>query len=257
VDLRVAGVAEAGALLVGAPDGGRVRSLGVRRQVKDVGVTARGQHDGVGDVNAQLAGHHVAGDNAARRSVNDNDVQHVMAVEHFHRAGVDLAFERLVAAEQKLLARLPARIERPRDLSAAETPVGQHAAVLAGKRHARGHALVDDIDRHLRQPVDIGLAGAEIAALDGVIEQAKDRVAVILVVFRGIDAALCGDRVRPARRILETKRFHPVAEFSQRRRGGAAGETGADDDHRVLALVGGIDQLHFEPGLVPFLFKRA
>src|SRR2546430_6053007 len=57
-----------------------------------------------------------------------------------------------------------------------------------------------DVDRHLGEPVDVRLARAEVAALDGVVEQPVDRVAVVLVVLRGVDAALRGDRVRAADR---------------------------------------------------------
>jgi hypothetical protein len=37
----------------------------------------------------------------------------------------------------------------------------------------------------------------------------------------------------------------------------AAGEAGADDDDRELALVGGVDQLHLEAVAVPLLFDRS
>jgi hypothetical protein len=38
--------------------------------------------------------------------------------------------------------------------------------------------------------VHVGLAGAEVAALDGVVEEPEDAVAVVAVVLRGVDAAL-------------------------------------------------------------------
>ena len=101
--------------------------------------------------------------------------------------------ERLVRAEQQLLAGLAARVEGARDLRAAERAVGEQAAVLARERHALRHALVDDVDADLRQPVDVRLARAEVAALDRVVEQAVDAVAVVLIVLRGVDAALRGD----------------------------------------------------------------
>ena len=87
---------------------------------------------------------------------------------------------------------------------------------------------------------------AEVAALDGVVEQAVNRVAVVLVVLRGVDAALRGDRVRAARRVLEAEARDVVAELGERRGRGAAGEAGADDDDLVLALVRRVDQLHLE-----------
>ena len=58
------------------------------------------------------------------------------------------------------------------------------------------------LTRHFGEAVDVGLAGAEVAALDRVVEEALDAVAVVLVVLGGVDAALGGDGVRPARRVL-------------------------------------------------------
>jgi hypothetical protein len=120
-----------------------------------------------------------------------------------------------------------------------------------------GDALVDDVDADLGQPVDVGLARAVIAALDRVVEQAVDAVAVVLVVFRSVDAALRRDRVGPAGAVLKAKAVDLVAELSQRGRGRGAGETGADHDHAELALVGGVDQLQVEAVLVPLLGDRA
>ena len=111
----------------------------------------------------------------------------------------DLAFERLVGAEQQLLAGLAAGVEGARHLRAAEGAVVEVAAVFAGERHALRHALVDDVDADLRQAVDVGFARAEVAALDRVVEQAVDAVAVVLIILGGVDAALRGDAVRAPR----------------------------------------------------------
>src|SRR5262249_59491877 len=46
------------------------------------------------------------------------------------------------------------------------------------------------------------------------------------------------------------------AQLGQRRGGGRAGQAGADDEDAVLALVGGVDQLHVEAVLVPLGFER-
>ena len=77
--------------------------------------------------------------------------------------------------------------------------LASEAAVLAREGHALRDALVDDVDADLREAVDVGFARAEVAALDRVVEQAVDAVAVVLVVLRGVDAALRGDGVRAAR----------------------------------------------------------
>ena len=128
----------------------------------------------------------------------------------------DLAFQRLIGAEQKLLAGLAARIEGARDLRAAEGAVGEQAAVFAGEGNALRHALVDDVDADLREAVDVGFAGAEIAAFHRVVEQAVDAVAVVLIILGGVDAALRGDGVRAARAVLEAEALHVVAQFGQR-----------------------------------------
>ena len=141
----------------------------------------------------------VAGDDAARLAVDHDQVEHLGAREHLHRAGADLPFERLVGAEQQLLPGLPARVEGARDLRAAEGAVVQVPRIFAREGHALRDALVDDVQADLRQAVDVGLAGAEVAALDGVVEEAVDAVAVVVIVLGGVDAALRGDGVRAAR----------------------------------------------------------
>ena len=170
-----------------------------------------------------------------------------------HRAEADLAAKRLVSAEQKLLAGLAARVKGPRNLRPAKGAVGQQAAVFARKRHALRHALVDDVGAHLRQPIDVGLARAEIAALDRVVEQPINAVAVVLVILGRVDAALGGDAVRAARAVLEAEAFHLVAQLRQRGGGRRARQAAAHDDDVELALVGRVDQLHVELVLVPLL----
>src|SRR4030095_8501303 len=66
VDLREAGVREARALLVRAPDRGGVRALRVRREEEHGPVAARAQDNRVAEVRLELPGDHVPGDDAAR-----------------------------------------------------------------------------------------------------------------------------------------------------------------------------------------------
>ena len=176
---------------------------------------------------------------------------------HLHRAARDLVGERLVGAEEQLLTGLAAGVERARHLRAAERPVVEQAAVLAGERHTLRHALVDDVDAHLGEAVHVALAGAEVAALHRVVEEAVDAVAVVRVVLGRVDAALRGDAVRTARRVVEGEQLHPVAELTERRRGGGAGETAPDDDHLEAPLVRRVHQLHVELVLRPLLGDRA
>src|SRR5690606_3108767 len=176
---------------------------------------------------------------------------------HLHLARGDLPAEGLIGAEEELLPRLAAGVEGAGDLDAAEGAGVEQAAVLAGEGHALGHALVDDLDGDLRQAVHVGLAGAEVAALDGVVEQALDRVAVVAVVLGGVDAALRGDGVGAARGVLVAELDDLVTLFGEGGAGRAAREAGAHHDDGVLAPVGGVDQLGLEAALVPALVDGA
>jgi hypothetical protein len=157
------------------PGRGDVAAHGVGRQEEDVAVAAGGEHDGVGQPGLDLAGDQVAGDDAAARPSTTMRSSISWRCEHLDGAGVDLALQRLVGAEQQLLAGLAAGVERARHLRAAEGAVVEQAAVLAGEGHALRDALVDDVGADLGQAVDVGLAGAEVAALDRVVEQPVDR----------------------------------------------------------------------------------
>ncbi|BFO19045.1 hypothetical protein SHKM778_54330 [Streptomyces sp. KM77-8] len=103
----------------------------------------------------------------------------------------------------------------------------------------------------------IGLAGAEVAALDGVVEQPVDGVAVVAVVLGRVDAALRGDGVGAARGVLVAELDDAVALFGECGAGGAAREAGADDDDGLAAPVGGVDQLGLETARVPALVDGA
>ena len=127
--------------------GGDVAAHGVGGEEEDVAVAAAGEHDDVGEVGLELAGDHVAHDDAAGPAVDDDQLDHLVAGVGLHGAGGDLALEGLVGADQQLLAGLAAGVEGARDLHAAERAVVQQAAVLAGERDALGDALVDDVQR--------------------------------------------------------------------------------------------------------------
>ena len=140
-------------------------------------------------------------------------------------------------------------------MRAAERAIGEQPAVFPGERNALGHALINDIDADLRQPIDVGLAGAEIAAFDRVVEQALNAVAVVLIILGRVDSALGRDAVGAARAVLVTEGLHVVAQLRQARRRRCAGQSGPDDDDVEFSLVGGIDQLHVEPVLIPLLLQ--
>ena len=146
-----------------------------------------------------------------------------------------LAHQGAVGPQQQLLAGLAPGIKGPGHLGAAEGAVGQQTAVFPGKGNALGHAMVDDQVAHLGQAVDVGLPGPEIAALDGVVEEPPDAVAVVGIILGRIDAALGRDAVGPPGAVLDTEGLDVVAQFRQGGRGGAAGQAGAHHDDLKLS----------------------
>ena len=119
-----------------------------------------------------------------------------------------------------MLAGLAARIEGARNLRAAKGAIGQEPAVFARKRNPLRDALVDDRGADFCEPVNIRFARAEVAAFDGVVEKPINAVAVVLIVLRGVDSALRGDRVRAARAILIAETFDIESLLAKRGRGG-------------------------------------
>ena len=169
----------------------------------------------------------------------------------------DLVLERRVGAEQQLLAGLPAAVEGALDEHAAERAGREHPAVLAVERHALRDGLVDDVGRGLGEPPDVRLAGAEVAALHRVDEQAPDRVTLVGVVLGRVDPALGGDRVGAPGRVLEAEGLDPVALGGERRGGAGAGEPGADDDDRVVGALARPDEPVLVEPVLPALLDRA
>ena len=257
MDLREARVREEGAFLVGLPDRRDAAPHGVRRQIEDVHVSARSEHDGVARVDADLAGHEVADRDPLRLAVDHHQFEHLGAGEHLHRPQLDLSGDGGVGAQQELLPGLAAGVEGPGDLGAAEGAGVEVAGVVAGERHPLRDALVDDVVAHLGEPPDVRFAGPEVSALDRVVEEPVDAVAVVGVVLRGVDPALGGDAVGAPRAVLVAERLDVVPEFPQGGGGGGAGQAGPHHEDLVLALVRGVHQLHVEAVLVPRLFDGA
>ena len=91
-----------------------------------------------------FAGDQIARDDSLGVAIDQDEVEHLGLRKHLHGAGGDLAAERLISAEQELLAGLAAGVKSARDLRAAERAVGEQPAVFARKRHALLDALIDD-----------------------------------------------------------------------------------------------------------------
>ena len=196
VDLGEAGVREPRAALPGPEEGAHVGGAGVRGQVEHVPVAAGGEDHRVAREGADLAGDEVPGHEARRPPAREHEVEHLRAREDPHLAGGDLAAHGGIGAEEQLLAGLAAGVEGPGDLGAAEAPVAEQPAVVAGERHALGHALVDDGVADLGEAVHVRLPRPVVPALDRVVEEPPDAVAVVRVVLGRVDPPLGGDAVR-------------------------------------------------------------
>ena len=201
--------------------------------------------------------HQIAGDNSPRLPIDHNQVQHFCTRNHRHGPGMNLAFERLVGTQKKLLTCLAPCIEGARYLRTAERAIRQRSTIFACKWNTLGDALIDDVIADFRQPIDIAFACAKVPALHRVIKKPVNALAIVGIVFCRVDAALRSDGVCTTGRVLEAKAFDVIAQLAERRRCGGSCQAGTDHDQGMLALIGRIDQLHIEAGLGPCLFNRA
>ena len=162
----------------------------------------------------RVSRHHPPGD-----AIDGDQFQHVAPGEQPHLAQLHLPHQRLIGAVQQLLSGLAAGVEGATHQGPPEAAGGQAAAVFAGERHPLGDALVNDAAADFRQPLAAGFPGPEVAAFQGVGEQAADAVAIH---GRGpgcIDAALGRHRVRAPRAVVEAQHRHPIPLLRQGRRG--------------------------------------
>ena len=256
MNLGEAGVREERAFFVSAIGGGDIAAARVGRKIENISVAAGREHDGIARVRFDFSRHQTAGDDPFGVAVDQDEIEHLGLRKHLDRAGRDLPAKRLIRAEEKLLAGLAARVKRARNLRAAERTIREQPAVFARERHTLLDALVDDQIADFRQPIDVRFARAEIAAFDRVVKQPEDAVAIVLIIFRGVDAALGGDAVGAARAVLVTEAFHVVAELAQRGGGRSAGQSAADDDDFKFPAVIRSDQARVVLVAGPFLVQR-
>ena len=234
-----------------------VRSHSVGRKEERVAIAARANNDCMSEETFDFARHQIACNDAACPTVDNNHIQHFVACVHFHRTFFNLTAQCRIGAQQQLLAGLSFGIERARHLCATERTIVEQAAVFTRKRHTLRHTLVDNIVRHFGQAIHIGFAGAIVATLNRVVEQTIHRVAIILIVFSRIDTALCSDRMRTARRILNAEIQHIKPEFAQRGSCRSAGKSRTNDNNVETAFVGRIHQFLVCLVICPFFGQRS
>src|SRR5207302_1827785 len=82
----------------------------IRGKIEDVSVPTRAEDNRIGEVRLYFSCDQVSSGDASGLSVDDDQVQHLHSREHRHFSRGDLAEERLIRAQQKLLACLTTRI---------------------------------------------------------------------------------------------------------------------------------------------------
>ena len=257
VNLGEAGVSEVGTLLPAGAGGAHVAAHGVGGKEEHAAITTGGEQHGITGIALDFASHHIAHHDTLGVAVDHHQVHHFGAGVHLDVALADFLLHSLVGTQEQLLTGLTAAVEGTLELGTTEGAVVEQTTVFTAEGHALGHALVDDVAGHLSQTVHVGLTGAEVATLHGVVEQTVHRVTVVLIVVSSVDTTLSSDGVSAAGAVLVAEAVHIVAQLSQRGGSSATSQTGTHHEHRVLTAVVGVDELGFALVLGPLLSNGA
>src|SRR5260221_7233658 len=111
MDLREAGIGEQRTLLMGAPYGRGVRPLCVGGEIEYIAVTTSCQNHGIAEMGADSSAYQVARDDAPGFAIDHDQVKHFVAWKHCDAAGIHLALQRLIGAQQQLLSGLASGVE--------------------------------------------------------------------------------------------------------------------------------------------------
>ena len=256
MDLGVAGIGKGGTTLVGAPGRGDIAATGIGGEVEDIAIAAGTEQHGIGCMALDFSRDEVAGDDPLGMPIDENKVEHLRVLVHLHPAKSNLGAQRGIGSEEKLLSGLAPCVEGSGNLGSSKGTVGQLSAVFSGKGYSLGDAFIDDIAADLGEAIDIGLAGAKIPALDGVVKKTPDTVTIVLVVLGGVDAPLGGDAVGAEGAVLKTEAINLVTEFRKGSGGGGSGEPRSDNNDVEFPFVGRIDQLRVVLEVGPLLLER-
>ena len=120
MNLGEAGIGKKRPLFESAICRGDIAAARIRREIKNISVTAGREHHCVAGMRFDFSGDQTASDNSFGVTVHHHKVEHFGLRVHLHHPGRNLPTKRLVGAEQELLPCLPARVKRARYLSAPE-----------------------------------------------------------------------------------------------------------------------------------------
>ena len=257
MDLGEARVCEECTLLVALPCCGAVAVHCVGGKEIGVSVTSGSYYDCVCAESLDFSGHEVSGYDTPGLTIDENHVEHFVTRIRLDGTLGNLTVQSRVCTEKELLSGLTPCIEGAADCSPTERAVCEESAILTCERHALSYALVNDVVADLCKTIDIGFAAAVVATFDGLVEEPVNRVIVVLVVLRSVDASLCRNGVGTAWRVADTEDFDVVTEFTERSCCRGSAQTGSDDDDIEFSLVARSDYTDVCLMVSPFFGKRS
>jgi hypothetical protein len=173
---------------VAAPGRCNVRVLGIGRQIVDIAVAAGTEQHRLTGVAFKLTGNQIADHYAPSLALYHHQVQHFSPGIYLQATGLHHPHHGAVGSQQELLPGLPLGVEGTSHLGPAKGPIIQQTAVLPGKGYPLGHTVVNNGVANFRQSMDIGLPGAVVSPLEGVVEQPPDAIAIVGIVLAGVNS---------------------------------------------------------------------
>ena len=200
-----------------------------------------------------LTSNQVACDDSSCFAINFDKVEHLMATVHFDFTSTDLPIHRRISSEQQLLTSLSFGIKGARDEYPTKRAVVEQSPIIPCEGNTLSDTLVNDVGRYFCKTIYVGFSRTIIAAFDGIVKQAMNRVAIALVVFSGIYSPLCCDRVCTTWRILKAKRLDVITQFCEGSRSRATSQTRTNHDYIDQTFVGWTDQADVVFVTCPFI----
>ena len=256
MNLREAGIGKEGTLPVALHQS---RSVGIHCiGGKEIGIaiSAGSKHNSVGTETLQFAGNKITSYNTFSLTVDNDEVEHLVAGITLDCAGGNFLIERCVCAQKQLLTGLTAGIKGTANLHTTERTVGEISAIFPCKRNTLGNTLVDNSRTNLCKTINIRFPAAVIASFDGIVKETIDGVVVVLIILCSVDTSLRGNGMCPARGITYTENLDIVPHLTEGSGGRCTAKAGSDDDYLKFTFIVWTYDPDFSLAPGPFFGKR-
>ena len=215
VNLNVRGICKVSTLAIALNGGGTVTTHSVCAQEIGITVSTSSDHHSIGAEANQLTCAEILGDDTTSATINDDHILHLITSVELHLTSLNLTAQRAIGTQQQLLTGLTFGVECTAYLSTTERTVGQHTAILTSKGNTLSDALVDNVIADLCQTINVGLTSTVVTTLHSIIEQAIDRVTIVLIALGSVDTTLGSDRVSTTGRVLNAQVDHIEAHLAE------------------------------------------